>query len=115
MTKKSTSKNMNEPQAPVVASNVLLGEESHKPSGWNPDYVDRNELLVHISKRHKEWIEDAQGRKTDLVRGISIGNAMALEELHGWVKAWTPNPSHQPPPNGGRLDGVVGIPNQEKA
>jgi len=25
------------------------------------------------------------------------------------------NPSHQPPPNGGRLDGVVGIPNQEKA
>ncbi len=24
------------------------------------------------------------------------------------------NPSHQPPPNGGRLDGVVGIPNQEK-
>ena len=24
-------------------------------------------------------------------------------------------PSHQPPPNGGRLDGVVGIPNQEKA
>ena len=82
-----------ERKPPVVASNDLLGEESHKPSGWNPDYVDRHELLVHISKRHKEWIEDAQGRKTDLVRGISIGNAMALEELHGWVKAWTPNPA----------------------
>ena len=23
------------------------------------------------------------------------------------------NPSHQPPPNGGRLDGVVGTPNQK--
>jgi len=27
----------------------------------------------------------------------------------------TPNPSHQPPPNGGRLDGVVGSLNQEGA
>lgn len=32
-----------------------------------------------------------------------------------WAVAHRQNPSHQPPPNGGRLDGVVGIPNQEKA
>ena len=25
-----------------------------------------------------------------------------------------PNPSHQPPPNGGRLDGVVALSNQEE-
>ena len=84
---------MNEPQAPVVASTDLLGTESgtHEPSGWNPSYIDRRSLLVHISKRHQEWIADAESRKTSLVKGISIGNAMALEELHAWVKAWTPN------------------------
>ena len=33
-----------------------------------------------------------------------------------WRKAAFPalsNPSHQPPPNGGRLDGVVGTPNKK--
>ncbi len=33
-----------------------------------------------------------------------------------WVavaEAQTANPSHQPPPNGGRLDGVVGTPNKK--
>ena len=85
---------MSEPQAPVVAPTELLGAESgtKKPSGWNPSYIDRHSILVQISKRHNEWLEDARGRKTDLARGISIGNAMALEELHAWVKAWTPNP-----------------------
>ena len=102
---------MNEPQAHVVASNSLLGADTMEPCGWNPDYIDRHSLLVQIAKRHNEWIEDAKERKTDLVRGISIGNAMALEELHGWVKAWTPNPSHHAEPRfgGDSVDGVVGM------
>jgi len=39
----------------------------------------------------------------------------ALTFALGYIASHDPNPSHQPPPNGGRLDGVVGIPNQEKA
>ena len=38
-----------------------------------------------------------------------------LRRLPGTLCHIPANPSHQPPPNGGRLDGVVGIPNQEKA
>jgi len=38
-----------------------------------------------------------------------------LRKLSRAVAVYRSNPSHQPPPNGGRLDGVVGIPNQEKA
>ena len=47
--------------------------------------------------------------------GLSGSHGLGKEKEDGEVFLRIANPSHQPPPNGGRLDGVVGIPNQEKA
>ena len=68
----------------------------------------------------KKWASLLQTQETKswfVFCNSCLSNGPIIDDVNEALEAWNKraNPSHQPPPNGGRLDGVVGIPNQEKA
>jgi hypothetical protein len=60
-----------------------LDETKEKPV---VELIDKHELLCYIVKRHTEWVKDAAAQSGNVSHGISIGNVMAFEEIHKWVK-----------------------------
>ena len=67
----------------------MCDSDSKSAFGYNPGLIDRHELLVHIVNEHKDWSQ-REHRYRGRAKGIALGNMMALEQLHWWVKHWTP-------------------------
>lgn len=89
-------------------------------SRYTPDWMSVCPLgYVHLHEVKGAYRHPSQGRALTAWREARA--AFPCFRFHWAVwsgREWRflhANPSHQPPPNGGRLDGVVGIPNQEKA
>ncbi len=60
-----------------------LDETKEKPV---VELIDRHELLRHIVNRHSECVKGAESQDGSVSKGICIGEVMAFEELHKWVK-----------------------------
>lgn len=107
----SEQKPNDEPQAPVVASNALLGGvtltlQPHSAVGRPAGDVAymRMPLSLGAMASLEKFISAAYGK-----------DCVCTEDPKGWLKVSTPNPSHHAPPqSGGSVDGVVGSLNQER-
>jgi hypothetical protein len=122
---------------PVVASNALLDGTGH----WNgePCQAETGTVVCGKAMRLTWWCASLEGKRLKCVKVLQDGYTFFLNDEDGsgshkvfetrggpWcaphasipvddANTFIPsNPSHQPPPNGGRLDGVVGSPNQKE-
>ena len=81
-----------------------------------PDCIKASK--AKCARNRNNWKKRAEAAEAKLdwlmvqgIRGIAPG-WVGIPEVE-WDSTYPPNPSHQPPPNGGRLDGVVGTPNKK--
>lgn len=64
-----------------------MANENTKKANWsNPDTMYRSDALKHIDEMHTYWSEAAHTYEGKYSKGVAIGQALAYQSMHAYIK-----------------------------